>query len=313
MVDNEINKVNYVVDTMNDTKVESGGQMKKRHIIRILVTVFAFTLTSYSVEAARTMEDLDRGVVAVYQGGSQVYIGWRMLGVDPDTIGFNIYRDSVKINTSPITGSTNYTDTAGSLSSTYTVAAVIGGVEEDMSDPVEVWAQQYLEVGLQVPAGVTTPDDVTCSYSPNDASVGDLDGDGQYEIILKWDPSNSRDNSQSGYTGNVYLDAYEMDGTFLWRIDLGINIRAGAHYTQFVVYDLDSDGRAEVACRTAPYTVDGQGNNVLMPGDTLTDYRNTSGYILTGPEYLTIFDGLTGAALANTDYYPDRVKCQPMG
>ena len=259
------------------------------------------------------MENLDRGVVAVDLGSSQVYVGWRMLGTDPETIGFNIYRDSVLINVSPITGSTNYIDTAGSLSSTYQVAPVIGGIEQAQSAPVDVWSNQYLEVPLQVPAGVTTPDNVTCSYSPNDASVGDLDGDGQYEIILKWDPSNSKDNSQPGYTGNVYLDAYELDGTFLWRIDLGINIRAGAHYTQFVVYDLDSDGKAEVVCRTAPYTKDGLGNYVLLPGDTLTDYRNSSGYILTGPEYLTVFDGLTGEAIANTDYYPDRVNVSQWG
>ncbi len=123
---------------------------------------------------------------------------------------------------------------------------------------------------------------VSYTYNANDCSVGDLDGDGEYEIVLKWDPSNSKDNSQSGYTGNVFLDAYKLDGTFMWRIDLGINIRAGAHYTQFMVYDLDSDGRAEVACKTAPGTVDGQGNDVILPGDDPNaDYRNASGYILS--------------------------------
>ncbi len=183
---------------------------------------------------------------------------------------------------------------------------MINGVEQRATKAVGVWSTNYLTIPLQVPSGGTTPDGVSYTYSPNDCSVGDLDGDGQYEIIVKWDPSNSKDNSVSGYTGNVYLDAYKLDGTFLWRIDLGINIRAGAHYTQFMVYDLDSDGRAEVACKTAPYTVDGQGNYVLMPGDVLRDYRNSSGYILSGPEYLTIFDGLTGAALATTYYVPPR-------
>ena len=152
-----------------------------------------------------------------------------------------------------------------------------------------------------------TPTGEVYTYSANDCSVGDLDGDGQYEIIVKWDPSNSKDNAQSGYTGNVYLDAYKMDGTQLWRIDLGRNIRAGAHYTQFMVYDLDGDGRAELACKTAPGTVDGIGQNVILAGDNPSaDYRNSSGYILSGPEYLTIFNGLTGAAVATTYYNPPR-------
>ncbi|MEJ5259814.1 MAG: carbohydrate-binding domain-containing protein [Anaerohalosphaeraceae bacterium] len=258
------------------------------------------------------MEKLDRGVIAVRSGNSN-YIGWRLLGTDPADIGFNVYRGSVKLNSTPITNSTNYLDTGGTLSSTYRIAPVINGIERKATDPVSVWSTPYLTIPLQVPAGVTTPDGYTCTYSPNDCSVGDLDGDGQYEIIVKWDPDNSKDNAQSGYTGNVYLDAYKLDGTFLWRIDLGINIRAGAHYTQFLVYDFDSDGRAEVVCRTAPFTRDGQGNYVLMPGDTLTDYRNSSGYIITGPEYLTVFDGLTGAALATTRFLPDRGSASQWG
>jgi rhamnogalacturonan endolyase len=281
------------------------------HAVFHLVLIF-FLVYSATLSAARYMENLDRGVIAVRSGTSN-YIGWRLFGTDPSGISFNVYRDSVKINSTPIANSTNYLDTSGSLSSTYTIVPVIGGVEQAATESFGVWAQQYLTIPLQVPAGVTTPDDVTCTYSPNDCSVGDLDGDGEYEIVVKWDPSNSQDNSNSGYTGNVYLDAYKLNGTFLWRIDLGINIRAGAHYTQFVVYDLDSDGRAEVACRTAPYTKDGLGNYVLMPGDTLTDYRNTSGYILSGPEYLTIFDGLTGRVIANTNFYPDRVSVSQWG
>lgn len=274
--------------------------------------LFGLVFSSSVSFSARYMEYLDRGVIAVRSGTSN-YIGWRLFGTDPADISFHVYRDSVKITSVPITNSTNFLDTGGGLSSTYSVAPVIGGVEQKKTSPVSVWGQPYLEIPLQVPAGVTTPDGYTCSYSPNDCSVGDLDGDGEYEIVVKWDPDNSRDNSQSGYTGNVYLDAYKLDGTFMWRIDLGINIRAGAHYTQFMVYDLDGDGRAEVACKTAPYTVDGQGTYVLMPGDVLADYRNSSGYILSGPEYLTIFDGLTGAALATTYYVPPRGNVSSWG
>jgi rhamnogalacturonan endolyase len=184
--------------------------------------------------------------------------------------------------------------------------------------------EQYLTVPLQRPAGgeVEVPSGAKTSayrYSPNDASVGDLDGDGEYEIVVKWDPSNAKDTASSGLTGRVLLDAYRLDGTRLWRIDLGRNIRAGAHYTQFVVYDLDGDGRAEIACKTADGTVDGRGRTV---GDASKDYRSLEvatdglrlssaadrryGKVLAGPEYLTIFDGQTGAALATTSYVPGR-------
>src|SRR5690606_15953897 len=93
----------------------------------------------------------------------------------------------------------------------------------------------YLNIPLQVPEGGVTLSGESYSYAPNDASVGDVDGDGEYEIFLKWDPSNAHDNSHKGYTGHVYIDCYKLDGTLLWRIDLGKNIRAGAHYTQFMV------------------------------------------------------------------------------
>ena len=137
--------------------------------------------------------------------------------------------------------------------------------------------------------------------------------------IVKWDPSNSRDNASAGLSGRQLIDAYKLDGTRLWRIDLGRNIRAGAHYTQFMVYDLDGDGRAELACKTADGTVDGAGTVI---GDATKDYRSLIvptdgiqvpatndaryGKVLAGPEYFTIFDGATGAALATTEYLPGR-------
>ena len=158
--------------------------------------------------------------------------------------------------------------------------AIVFGVEQPPSAaftlPANAPVQQYLRVPLQVPPGGTTPAGEAYTYSPNDRSVGDLDGDGEYEIIVKWDPSNAKDNSQAGYTGNVYLDAYRIDGTRLWRIDLGRNIRAGAHYTQFMVYDLDGDGQAEVACKTADGTVDGAGRLSATPTPIGATARATS-------------------------------------
>ena len=255
-----------------------------------------------SFGATKQMETLDRGIVAV-KTSSGVFVSWRFLGTDNKTDAFNIYRDGTKLNSSPLTSVTNYTDAGGSTSSTYTIKRVVDGTETESASSKEVWDSFCKSVQLQRPATGSTG----CTYTPNDMSAGDLDGDGEYELVVKWDPSNSKDNSQSGTTGNVYLDGYKLDGTFLWRIDLGVNIRAGAHYTQFQVYDFDGDGYAEVACKTAPGTIDGTGKAVLMDSDVATsDYRNSKGYILSGSEYLTIFNGQTGAEINTVSYNPAR-------
>lgn len=243
------------------------------------------------------MEWLNRGVVAV-KVNNGVFVSWRLLGTDPQNVSFNLYRNGTLVNGTPLTNVTNYVDTAGSTNSTYEVKAIINGVEQGADAPASVWADQYLAINLNVPAGGSTPDGAY-TYEANDASVGDLDGDGEYEIILKWDPTNAKDSAQSGYTGNVLLDAYKLNGKHLWRIDLGRNIRAGAHYTQFLVYDFDGDGKAEVVVQTADGTRDAAGTVI---GNANADYRNSSGYILTGPEYLTVFNGETGRILQTIEY-----------
>ncbi|WP_445739026.1 rhamnogalacturonan lyase [Paenibacillus sp. FSL K6-4396] len=258
---------------------------------------------------ARQMEYLDRGVVAV-KTGTGVFVSWRLLGTEGSNVSFNVYRDGTKVNASPITNSTNLQDASGTSSSKYTVRAVVSGTEQAASAAASVWGNNYLSVPLSVPAGGTTPDGVAYTYSANDASAGDLDGDGEYELIVKWDPSNSKDNSQSGYTGEVFIDAYKLNGTHLWRISLGKNIRAGAHYTQFMVYDLDGDGKAEVAMKTADGTKDGTG---VVIGDASKDYRNSSGYVLSGPEFLTVFNGQTGKALSTVNYESARGNVSSWG
>ncbi len=257
----------------------------------------------------RQMEFLDRGVVAV-KTGTGVFVSWRLLGTEGSNVSFNVYRDGTKVNASPITNSTNLQDASGTSSSKYTVRAVVGGTEQSASAAASVWGNNYLSVPLSIPSGGTTPDGVAYTYSANDASAGDLDGDGEYELIVKWDPSNSKDNSQSGYTGEVFIDAYKLNGTRLWRISLGKNIRAGAHYTQFMVYDLDGDGKAEVAMKTADGSKDGTGTVI---GDASKDYRNSSGYVLSGPEFLTIFNGQTGKALSTVNYEPARGNVSDWG
>ncbi|GGL06871.1 rhamnogalacturonan lyase family protein [Planomonospora parontospora] len=253
-------------------------------------------------QGAKQVEDLDRGLISVRSGSANL-VSWRLLATDPDGVAFNLYRDGTKVNPTPVTGSTNHLDTGASADASYTVRAVINGAEQAASAPALRLANGYLDVPISPPSGGTTPDGVAYTYAANDASAGDLDGDGQYEIVLKWDPSNAKDNSQSGYTGNVFLDAYRLDGTRLWRVDLGRNIRAGAHYTQFQVYDYDGDGDAEVAAKTADGTRDGTG---AVIGSSSADHRNSSGYVLSGPEYLTMFDGRTGRAASTVDYVPAR-------
>ncbi len=244
------------------------------------------------------MENLDRGVVAVKVTGG-VYVGWRMMGyeytgTDSDT-SYILYKDGTKLAT--VTDSTNYLDAAGTTTSKYTVSCVLKGTEGAQSAAVTAWAQNYTSIPLTSPGG---------SYSASDGSVGDLDGDGKLDIVLKWDPSDAKDNSQSGNTSNVYIDGYTLAGKFLWRINLGPNIRAGAHYTQMSVGDFDGDGKAELAVKTAPGTKDGTGA-YLSTGPAASDddsavYRNGSGYILTGPEYVTVFAGDTGKELATINY-----------
>jgi hypothetical protein len=248
------------------------------------------------------VEALTRGVTVVPSGSGRL-VSWRLLGTDPSNVAFNVYRDGTRLNSSPITGASNYLDTGGSSSSQYTVRSVVDGAEGSASGTeVTFNSSGYFDVAIQPPAGGSNPSG-SYTYVANDMSTADLDGDGKYELIVKWDPTNAKDNSQSGYTGNVYLDAYKLDGQRLWRIDLGRNIRAGAHYTQFQAFDYDGDGKAELAVKTADGTRDGQGTVI---GNASADHRNSSGYILTGPEYLTVFNGQTGAAMDTVDYQPAR-------
>ena len=283
-------------------------------------------LTSYadtnSTTEKRVMEKLDRGTVAV-KTNDGVYLSWRLLGTESLTNqAFDIYRDSEKIYTTGEHDATCYTDSKGTADNKYTV--VPKGEAIDKTEAVDVWTTNttykgrsvaYKDIAYKVPDGGKTPKDEEYTYTANDMSVGDLDGDGEYEYIVKWDPSNSKDNSVKGYTGNVYLDAYELDGTLLWRIDLGVNIRAGAHYTQYMVYDFDGDGKSEVILKTAPGSKDGEGNYVSKAGKNITkgddkkDYRNSSGLLMGkdgGPEYLTVFNGETGAAMQTVDFDPPR-------
>jgi rhamnogalacturonan endolyase len=273
-----------------------------------VLLAFAGSAGAVVTTPGKQIEKLNRGVVAI-QTPAGPFISWRQLATDRDGLKFNVYRDGVKINTVPV-DALNYTDSGGTASSTYMVRSVYRddlGLKEYAG---ATWTQPYKTVPVQKPAGGITPDGKAYTYEINDGTPADLDGDGTYEIIVKWQPTNSHDNSESGYTGNTLIDAYKLDGTRLWRIDLGKNIRAGAHYTTMVAYDFDGDGKAEIMLKTADGTVDGVGTVI---GSATADYRNSSGYILSGPEFLTVFNGLTGAAMKTTNYLPARGSVSSWG
>ena len=258
----------------------------------------------------RQVENLDRAPVAVLTDQG-VSLGWRMLGLDRDSIGFHVIRDGVQLTEEPIRDTTTYVDPEGTAASKYVIMTVGNGDGQDrLSAEFSPLAQNYLAIKLDKPADGVSKDGKPYTYTANDSTVADLDGDGSYEIIQLWNPSNAQDNSKSGFTGNVYVDAYKMDGTKLWRIDLGHNIRAGAHYTQLLAYDFDGDGKAEVSFKTADGTVDGAGTVI---GDPAADYRNSAGYILSGPEFLTVFNGATGTIMDTVAYEPPRGNVSAWG
>lgn len=264
------------------------------------------------------MERLDRGLVALPAAGKGIYLSWRLLGTDSKNVCFDIERDGKVI--AHHTRATNFTDVKGSPAHSYRLISyqdepkMDAPMQREVSKPVKPWTDLYKSLPINRPEGGTAPDGRAYVYTPNDCSVGDVDGDGEYELIVKWDPSNSHDNSHDGYTGDVILDCYKFDGTQLWRINLGKNIRAGAHYTQFLVFDFDGDGKSEMICKTSAGSIDGQGRFVsesatdteIRSLDNAADYRNRRGRIKNGPELLTVFNGETGKAMHTIWYNPNR-------
>lgn len=268
--------------------------------------------THAQITPVSQMEKLGRGVVAVpfSNGGTGRLVTWRLLGTDdPYNTTFDVLRGTTRIASNLKV--TNYKDANGTSSSQYKVVTKVNGVAVDTTNAVKAWTNVYMKLLLDRPATGTAS---SGTYTPNDCSVGDVDGDGEYEIFVKWDPSTAKDNSQGGVTDNVYIDCYKLNGTKLWRIDLGRNIRAGAHYTQFQVYDYDGDGKAEMMCKTAPGSKDGVGSYVNQAATSATiktasntaSYVTSDGRINSGHEYLTVFDGLTGKAIHTIAYYPNR-------
>lgn len=258
----------------------------------------------------RPTEKLDRGLVAVPTGGN-VFLSWRLFDGDPADIGFNLYKNNA---VTPLNGGTplgadytDYTDIGGTASDVYSLGITQGGVELYRTKPVQVWNDQYLSIPVEKPVGYLPDGTMYSSYNIFDGSVADLDGDGQYEIVFVWAPDNLQDNANGTETGNMYIDAYKLDGTKLWGtgkwINLGRNIRAGAHYLQLLVFDFDGDGKAEIVTRTSDGSIDTEGTIIG------TDINHmTSGRDLTNGEHerVSVFDGLTGRVLDSKPYNPAR-------
>ena len=308
--------------------------MKSRNLLSLLMVCMAVLSTAQPKYDIGNMqrEQLNRGVVAI-RNGQEVIVSWRTLESDAVATPFDVYRNGKKLNQQPLTeGGTVFVDKqpingkaiyevrGGGMNGSYTLSS---------NAP-----NGYIPIYINKPADGVTPDGKTFSYTANDASVGDVDGDGQYEIILKWDPTNAHDNAHDGYTGPTIFDCYRLDGRQLWRIDMGINIRSGAHYVPFIVYDFDGDGRAEMMVRTADGTRDNKGKVI---GDAQADYRHhpatdsdqpapekewgkynkqkrpMTGRILSGPEYISVFNGLTGELMDSKPYIPERGNLMDWG
>ena len=283
------------------------------NMLLLVGSIFAFS-QPYSGEK------LSRGLIGIPTEDG-MYFSWRMTLEDAAGLQFDLYRSSgggaeVKLNKEPIDRTSDFLDRTVdyTVDNRWTLKATTG--------EVAIWTRLKGEERnpyLSVP--VCKPEDgeiagESFTYTANDCSVGDLDGDGEYEIILKWFPSNSKRPPQRGFTGNTYLDAYKMDGTRLWRIDLGPNVRSGAATTNFLVFDFDGDGCAEICCKTGDGTVDGLGHRI---GDAQADWRTwdkkspTYGKIVNGPEYLTVFEGRTGKELDSKEYIPTRYPLDGWG
>lgn len=291
----------------------------------IISMLWLTTSAIAQVTPTSQMEKLDRGLVAVPAQNKGVFLSWRLLGTDTEETTFNVIKNGTTIATGLKV--TNYIDESGTTASKYAVETV-GGPNAGKSGNTKSWGTIYKTINLQQPeGGSTVSGDYT--YTPNDCSVGDVDGDGKYEIFVKWMPSLQNHSYPGVVSGPIVLDCYKLDGTRLWSVNLGKNLMASDHVTQFMVYDFDGDGKAEMICKTAPGSMDGQGNYVSAAAtdETIKNTDNTAyyvdetattdpetgevikynGFVKSGPEFLTVFNGKTGAAMHTIYYRPNRM------
>lgn len=282
--------------------MRTGVSRLRGHWVAIWVAVFAM------VSPSSGLERLGRGLIVVPMESGGNFVSWRLLPSDPADVSFVVLRDGVVAHAEPLGEATSWVDPFGGAESSYTVTS--SEAKATPSQEVEPWAQEFLEIPLEAPATPVLPTTSRWDgYRPGDGAVGDLDGDGAWELVFKW-VGREQDPSRDGFSSPTIIEAIRLDGSSLWRVELGINVRSGAHYTPFLVYDLDGDGRSELVCRTSDGTIDGRGK-VLGSGNH--DHLDERGRVLKAPEFLTVFDGTTGAALASVPYEPGRGSVESWG
>ncbi len=277
------------------------------------------TEDSYYDTYTYSAELLDRGVYAVQsESGDGILVSWRLLVDEYGTdIEFYVYRNGELITEEPITDVTNYLDTEGAVGDVYTIKTVQDGYYW-ISDAYVATAENYLSITLQNPGPQQDVDGNWVNYTINDCGTADVDGDGELEIIVKWYPEDAFDSGkQDGPSAPTIFDVYEMDGTALWRLNMGLDCPSGAHWNQFMLYDLDEDGCAELFIKTSDGTTSYKPNEdglfdmtdestiISVMGDASvagTHILSTGHVSSEANEWMTVYDGATGELVCYTDY-----------
>ena len=251
----------------------------RRHLIVAMISLMYVTIASGE-------EKLDRGLVAIQCEDGSVFLSWRLLKDDPPDITFTIHYRDVAAQTSAMARLTGkeYRQTCfiHPKPAPNTCQYDLG-----VSNSTRQQGRVYLESSKSPKPYLSIP--LGGDYDFQKVGVGDLDGDGALEYLIKQPDFNTDPYQRPGYwkrsTTTYKIEAYRLDGTMMWRDDMGWSIEAGIWYSPWVVYDVDEDGKAEVYCKA------GEG-----------DPRDEKGLVQTGPEYLIKLDGVTGRVVARTPW-----------
>ena len=279
--------------------------MKMRRFVTCLLVIVvctAFT-TARPASGERLTEPLGRGLVALRQQAG-AYVGWRLLKSDSDDVAFNVYRRPQdgqwqRLNEKPLRQTTDYVDETAESGKTYEyqVRPLVDGEERSGSGAAPLRSGGSGEPHVRVP--------LKGNYAFQKVGIGDLNGDGRYDYVIK-QPNTNIDPWHKYWKASedtYKVEAYLHDGTFLWRKDLGWAIERGIWYSPMLVYDFNGDGSAEVALKTGKgdpriKAEEPEAPPFRVKGDDV-DYK---GRVMSGPEYVSVLDGMTGETIARADW-----------